>query len=391
MKNKSLLITGTLFALLSIGTKPVLASSLKISSDLGYDSNPFRLSDEFDPDAEVFTRVAIRGSLDLNESLRLFGRNQSLFYFGGGDEADSSKTTIGGSYTEKFKLGEKKSRFRARLQWIERDKTYISRLSGEQGTTSVPDPDDPFEEITIEVGDRYDYNESRIDLRLSSRLDKRHRIAGFVEFRERDYESFPQTDLSDLDYSSMIYGGEWQYRLNSGNRIEVGLDLRMRDYDDRRNRNPEGNTIAGTNLDQDSWIARFEYRSKYSESLTLRYQAFYELRDDNGGSYYNAERYRLRLKSTYLRDNNHRLNMSLTYSDTAYPDRADTGVSGVTEDDEVNEQSGYQLSAEYLVPHTSIPELNYVWSVRSDQFDSDLPEYNYDRTQLRFGIEYRIK
>lgn len=352
-----------------------------LRADLGYDSNAFTLSDLVGEEGGMFTALDAtvgaqrdtRGGgelgFDAGLAARLFGSGMS--------DADEEKYFVrvrgesGGKRREHA--------FDWALRYRLRDKTYVSRFTGEVAT-------DDGTPTGTEIGDRYDSGIA--DLRGAWHLPGgrwgRVSLEGAAEIKDysKDYAAL---GLDRLDYTR--FGLEPQYEYERGpDTILVRLPWAIRQYRDRRVSDASGAAVAGTDLEYTYYGLEARYVREVSRAGEIDFTAGYELREDNGVGYGDRKRWNTGIEWTHKPARGERLSAGIEYSSRVL-DHPVTGNPLIN--DETPEKKGYVVNVRYArpLPGVAAKDLSLLAEALWESFDnSSDARFEYDRYEVFAGV-----
>jgi len=360
---------------IAISTYSMNISAVDLTAAIapGYDDNPFKLSDSLDPDGGWFldTKVKLEHKAD---KLRLRAQLKSRAYEGDLDDADTFAAKIDGRYKTKYKLAEKDATSHLKLEYKHHDKTYVSRTTGVIGTDSGSD-----------IPDRYDYNAWKLEAKTAVNVTEALTVGLQLDYREKDYEDYGFLGLSNRDYDQIGLTNDWVYKIDKKSKINLGLNIKNRDFDDKREKDLSGDDIAGTDLEYDYWSITMGYALDITKNLEARLKYAYEEKRDSGEGYYDTDYSRLSANLHYKVDDSLRVTGGITYQDRDY-----LNDSVVDENDEASPSTeGYTLNIGLDKKLASISDFptSLFAGVKYDTYDSNDSVYEYDRSQVYVGIK----
>ena len=357
------------------------AHSIELKGDtaVGYDSNPFRLRDGLSPDGGAFVDIGLRAKHVFENNFGLTGVLKNRSYESSLDNGDAVYMDLGAQYKKRSALWGKKVHFLAGGGYDYKDKTYVRRSTGEKAT---------FNGQNIE--DRYDYYSWKANALGSVRLKKGLHTELEVNYRSRDYENYHIEGLSDLDYDQVILINEWRYTQNENSKFKLALRIGRRDFDNKREKDKNGDDIAGTDLEYDYYGAKFSHRYKLNPDFNVKWEAEYEERRDNSSSgYYDTDEWNVGVGFRYRIGNDWHLIADASYIDRSYSDR----LAPVDEDDiESPDKNGYAFEVQIERNLGDFYELatKAYFGASYDDYDSHESSYVYDRYQAFVGIKVQF-
>jgi len=367
-----------------IGLTVLLASQTSLGFELrgdgalGYDSNPFRLSDDLSPDEGGYLDFKLRAKQDFNNGFLLRAGIKSRHYESSLSDADQYLLNIGAQYKHETLINDKKAQLLIDGGYSVKDKTYVSRFTGEVGTFGGQD-----------ISDRYDYDSWDAKGKFSIMLNEHVGTGLALKYRSRDYEDFDIDGLSNLDYDQLFVSNDWTYKQSQKSKFALSLYLGKREYDDKREKDLNGNEIPASDLTYDYYGAEISQRYKVSPDLRVKWELKYQDRQDSGSGYYDMDEFVADIDLRYRVSNNWNLVTSALYIDRNYPVR----ITIADENDiQSPDKQGYalKLRAERELPSLSDYNANAYLGVIYEDYDSDEPAYIYDRYQIMAGLKARF-
>lgn len=373
-KMKKHLIYGAIIASL---TSNASAITLKAEVSPGYDSNPYKLSDSLDNGEAWFvdTNVFIKQKL---AGLTLSGSLKNRAHEGSFNNADVFTGRLKALYKKTYAISDKKVVSRLGIQTGFKDKTYVSRSTGDTGTFSGQ-----------KIEDRYDYDYWRLLGSSSIQLSDQVRTALALTYNNKSYDDQNITGISTLDYEQANLVNTWTFKHNSDGRFKLDLGIGERDYDNRRQKSKAGALVAGSDLKYFYHNVELSHRYKITQDLRTNVGIEYEERTDNGSGYYDTDKIKYSADVFYTVDKGFKLYAKSSYEDYEYDSLTTTDEN----DEDLPGKQGYtvKLGVEKdLSELTDMPVLGFA-GIRFDNFDSNDPVYEYDRYQAFMGIKVNFE
>ncbi len=355
---------------------PAGAVSLTAEIAPGYDNNPFRLADSFDPDSGWFadTNFKLEHKTD---KVRLRAQLDNRAYEGDVDDADIFTGKLDARYKTRYKIGDKKTTSHVTVEYKNRDKTYVARSTGQVGTFSGED-----------IGDRYDYESWSLEAKTSVYFTRALNVGLQLDLLDKDYEDYDIAGLSNLDYDQIELTNDWSYRIDKQSKFLFELNFAKRDFDDKREKDLLGNTIAGTNLEYDYRGFAIGYERDITEHTEFEVEYAYEERRDSGDGYYDIDYSTLSAKLRYQPDDALRVTADISYRDREYinsdvfdeNDEAEPSTDGYT----------FRLDMDKKLAFAKDFPTSLIAGFRYDDYDSNDSAYEYDRSQLYAGVKVKF-
>ena len=358
---------------------PAHSVELKGDTTLGYDSNPFRLRDGLNPDGGAFVDIGLRAKHAFENNFGLKGVLKNRSYESSSDNGDKVYMDLGAQYKKRSVWWGKRVRFHVGGGYEYRNKTYVQRSTGEKAT---------FNGRNIE--DRYDYDSWKANALGSVRLRKGLHTDLEVEYKSRDYENYHIDGLSDLDYDQAILTNQWRYTQNKNSKFKLALHVGRRNFDDKREKDKNGDDITGTDLEYDYYGAKLSHRYQVNPDFNVKWEAGYEERRDNSSSgYYDTNEWDIGVGLRYRIGNDWYLVADASYIDRDFTDR----LAPVDENDiESPDKNGYEFEVQIEKNLGEFYELatKAYFGASYEDYDSHEPSYVYDRYQAFAGIKVQF-
>ncbi|MCG8016383.1 MAG: hypothetical protein JAY97_09230 [Candidatus Thiodiazotropha sp. 'RUGA'] len=354
------------------------AIALKADAAIGYDNNPFRLNDSFSSQDGKYLYLKLKANQKFGNGFNIKASSRSRNYNSSKSDANQILFGLGAMYKQNMEIHNKKSTVQVEAGFKLKDKTYVSRFSGDVGEYGGND-----------ISDRYDYNSFSLNASFDLRITKKLITEIGLKHRNRDYEDFNITGLSNLDYSQYYLTNDWTYKQNKKNRYDFKLYLGTRNYDDKREKNLNGNEIAGSDLEYDYFGVSIGHRYKVDKNISISWELKYQDRKDSGSGYYDMDEIIADIGIKYRFIKNWRFIGSLLYIDRNYPVRI-----SISDENDIQspDKQGYAIKFRF---ERDLPEISkydtraYIGMIYED-YDSDEPAYVYDRMQVMTGIKINL-
>lgn len=365
----TLILTGVASSASAIG--------LKVDIQSGYDTNPFQLSDDLNNNEAKFVKLGARFKQPLlNKNLYLKGNLNSKAFESSTDNANETRGQLVVGHLNSFKLAKQRFNYRLEADYGLRDKTYISKLTGKVGS---------FSNQSLE--DRYDYQQTGIKGKLSTKVFTKTKSGLTLEYQQRDYKNYSIAGLSNLDFSSLQLANNWKYKINKRSNLGAQLSYTRRNYDNRLAKDQAGADISGTDLAYDYYGMTLDYKFHPARYTDVKLSYDFDYRKDNGGGYYNSRSHVAQVDTDYRLYKWAYLSSKLAYKNTDYlkqPDAAD-----VAKDEELTSKNGYsfELSYRHSLRKLTGYKLYAGASLQLDDIGSDNKFYAYDRQRVVFNLK----
>ncbi len=354
----------------------VEAAELSAAAQAGLDTNPHRLSSGLDPDWELFSLLDIGFANRFENDVSIEARSKHAFY-PGDDRGDWSRTEFELGYRGNFEANDEKFGYRLSADWVDRDKNYVSRTTGEDATFSGES-----------IVDRYDYEQLNLNAEISYRTENKTRFRARYQRRDKDYEDFSIPGLSNFDYKHDRYRFDVELRPAEAHRVSFELGEIDRVYEDRRIEDLDGNEIAGSDLEYDYSEFALGYLYRPDESFQFFLEFSFSDRSDNGVGYNDSNYDSVYLSWRKKIDETDEMRVSLTYSEFEYDNRSFSDAALVEED--AFDNDGYLLKLDYRrkLPQYGDEDLSLIYELQFENYDSSDERYRYDRVILSVGLRY---
>ena len=372
LKGIELLVLGLMLVL----AFPSVSHSAELTLETagGVDSNPFRLSDTFPVDSEVYWKNRL--SFEVGESSPWEWRFSATDWrFPGDDRADATVTTT--RLGRLIELGESDHTLNLSAGARINDRTFVSRSQGDVYTTGGQ-----------EAGERYNYDRWDISADFDFRFKNRRTLQLDFEYRDQDYDDFTDLGISNLDYRAIDLELTWQAYLNKQFRYRLILDVNHRDYDDRRSKTQAGTDIPGSDSEYDSLGFSVQGRYRLSDRSYLYTTIGYSEREDNGGGYYDTDALTASIRYRYRWPSDATLWVSAYYRDLDYARGA--LLQDVENDAEPPSTAGWRMVVTYDHPLKKYERGTLSWftNARYHNYRSDRSIYEYDRWTWEVGLRF---
>ena len=353
---------------------PGAQAQITATARAGYDDNPFRLSNGFNPEGASFLDTQLEFDREFDSGLSFDARLGRLFSENQDANQTSYRATL--AYERDASLFGKDSELLFHLRSAGLDRTFVSRNTGQIGQFGGASIPDRFDRNSIELRARADVELTDLwTLRLQG--DARHRA----------YESYESLGLSNLDYNQVFAHARLRYQADDSVDAQIGGSLGQRVYDDRRGRALNTGFINGTDLEFTyvNFDASWEYQVHPGHEIRLAYS--FDVRDDNVSGYYDTSLHRWRLRYRYRPSWGNRFTAEFEHRDFDYDNIPAALI--LDEEEGVAPNTGTSLSLTYdrrIVDEDD----REVWlgaSVTYDDFSSPNTAFNYDRWIFRLGVE----
>jgi len=339
----------------------------------GYDSNPYRLSDDLDSGDTWFvdTNVFVKQRLG---NVTLKGSVKNRAHEGSFRDADILTGKLKGQYKTKYILMGKGVTSKLGMESGFKDKTYVSRTTGQVGLSGGE-----------KIEDRYDYAYWKLGASSAIKLTKKLKSALGVSYNNKSYDDLNVMGLSKLDYEQTGLLNTWSYRQSKKSKFKLALGISEREYDNKRQKSKSGVLIAGSDLKYYYHHVALSHKHALTPKLKAELGMKYEQRSDNGSGYYDTDKLIYSAAAFYKIRPTTTLFAKYSYEDYEYKN----GVTTDENDADLPGRQGYgvKLGVEKdLNKLINFPAHGFM-GVRIDNYDSNDPFYEYDRYQVFAGIK----
>lgn len=344
----------------------------RIETKAGYDSNPYRLSDQFSIKGADFLDYQFKAKLKFYDDFSASANISLQDYNSSSNWADNQ--TI--SAALRYKTGKFSKRKGISLAYKQKDKTYVSRLKG--STTQHSDQS---------LDDRYNYQQISANSFINFKLIKRVYNKFDIDITQKDYSDFSQLNITNFDYLGVKLSDTVLIKSNRKTQHSLGLSYESRLFDDRKKKDSQGNEITGTNMVFNYINAEYQYRYKFSKYNHINLEAGYSQRTDNGSGYYNSQKLNSAIASNFRWHKSSNLELNYRYSNFAY--LREPEVSQVSNEEDFTSEEKHKIS---LANNTRLPKkwlnkahllLDYSYVIA----DSNRSQYQYQRQIISAGIK----
>lgn len=355
---------------------PSMAFELDLELSPGYDDNPFKLADHLHPDGGWYTDVEVKAKQQF-EDFRIRGKVAHRAYENNLDDADETTVTLDARYKKNYTISGKKAFSHLIVSYKDKNKTYVQRSTGQVGTFSGS-----------RIENRYDYDAWGAEAKTAVYFTDALRIGLEVNYLNKDYNDPNVVGLSNLDYDQVTFSNDWNYEITDNDDVEIVVEYARREYDDKREKDLSGSSIAGTDLEYDYYSGAIGYEHKFSSDFSMELKASYEERRDSGEGYYDTDEFKLGAEINYTISPSLELAAGVTYRDKDYVNEP---VSD--EVDDVHPSTDgytYKLHLEKDLGKVVEYPVAAFFGVQYDDYDSEDPNYEYDRMRAFAGVEISL-
>lgn len=371
----------------------ILMSQTSMGLDLsveiitGSDSNPNRLSDNFEVDPGIFGVTEV----ELSHMPR---RNGFYFDMDGKftsyleDEDAVSDPAYANEARASAKLGYKwrprihygRARFTFELYGGLRDGRYVRRSSGELARSLEG----------IDITDRFDATWSGFETAGRVPISEEADFIYDLYFEGKQYEEILGTTLSNLNYQQSEIDFGFEKRIWPRVNLLTMLGYGVRFYEDRRAKNQDGADLPGTELEFTYLEAEnvLEYlitdRWKWQIGLDV------DLREDNEQNYYDTTQAQLFTRVRYRNGDWVRFLFYASYINRKF-DNIELDINNGIDEEDLREKEGFRGKIELQRTVFVRPQMIFdlILGAEINSFTNSDPNFTYDRTQTYVGLRWR--
>lgn len=246
------------------------------------------------------------------------------------------------------------------------------------------DRDDGLNKVSgaADISDKYSYNNAGVEASYKNDLGK-FGYEVFASLEKRDYEDPVVVSQYDHDYLNL--GGKVDYKLAASTKVSAGYRYSVRDYNDRKARDLNGNILtANPQLEYTYHTIDLTLRQRVSKDLVAYVDYTRQERKDEFVGYNDYSQNRYKVRAIYTPTEELRLRVAASYWDREYdrafafddPAGGKKDYSGITFD--AGAEYGYSKQVSFWA------DLNY------DSQDTTDKRYEYDRSQISAGAKYEF-
>lgn len=363
----------------SMGTvTDAIAIDLNLSGYSGVDSNPLELSSLHDPDTDVFALTEVRFAHKFDNQL-FFKATGKQADFLDEERANWSKSKFDLGYKSDFEIRENNLRYEVSIDNSRIDKNYVSKTTGLDATFNGES-----------IVDRYDFEMANLNASISYKSEEKTKYELSYQHRQKDYQNFSITGLSNIDYDHDRLKFSVRYQMSEQGRLKVGVGTTIRDFKDRRIDDINGDDIPDTNLEYDYLDYSLGYEYQQNEKFQIRSELRFIDRMDNGVGYADSNYDSLVLSARYALDREKSISASMRYSEYSFPNQL-TANAALQEED-VFARNGYVFEFGYQQVLYSQDERNLTafLTFKISDFESPNSLFQFNRNILSGGIRYNL-
>lgn len=246
------------------------------------------------------------------------------------------------------------------------------------------DRDDGLNKVSgaADISEKYTYSNAGVEISYRHDLGKlEYGVSG--SFEKRDYED--PVVVSQYDHDYLKLGGSVDYALAASTKVSAGYRYSVRDYNDRKARDLNGNLLtANPQLEYTYHTIDLTLRQRVNKSLVAYVDYTRQERKDEFVGYNDYGQNRYKVRAIYTPTEELRVRVAASYWDREY-DRAfafDDPAGGKKDYSGITFDAGAEYGYSKLVSFWA--DLNY------DSQDTNDNRYEYDRTQLIAGAKFEF-
>jgi len=342
-----------------------------LSAKAGFDSNPYRLNDQFAIQGSDFIDYQVKAKIKFTKKLSLSAK---------GDFQDYGNSTIWGDNNTltahlKYKAGKFYKQRGVSLNYKQKDKTYVSRLNG---TTSIYSGQN--------LDDRYDYQALNINAFRNFKLIKRVYNQFELDLTQKDYTDYPQLDITDVDYQSFKFTDILTIKANKRNTHSLNLSYESRLFSNREQKDNKGDEIVGTEMIFNYLDFGYHFQYRANKRTRVEFNTGFTQRTDNGSGYYDSQKLITGISSNYKWHKSSTLKFNYRYSDFAY--LREPEISQISNEEDFTSETKHVVK---LTSTTRLPKFWYKQAYFEVKYsytfaDSNRQQYQYDRQIISSGL-----
>ena len=359
-----------------ISTPSYSQSETKLHLSTGIDNNPYRFSKQFQDDIALYFDNRLRYKKQFDFGMFFVADFRTVSFEKVFDDASRKSNRFSLGYQYDFN---KNHRLKGAISSGDYDKTYVSRSTGEIGTSQDQ-----------EIGNRYDYDWTGASLDYRFRINKQHRLYAEFDYIERDYDDYTSFGLSDLDYEQTAFKLRWRFRPNKDWLVRLEYQAKEREYLGKSDVDAQGTAVADNLLNYSNSRVNGFVSYQLTENHSIEVYARSETRDDNFEGYYNTD---------YTR-NGVRWRWKIEDYGTLVHDinvRDQTSTTQISEDEFEEDYSSYDYTGNSLI----VSYLYDIWEnedykidgyirLTHNDFEAVQDIYTYERQRLEFGVDFKF-
>jgi len=371
-----------IFVILLISALP-LATIASDNNDLnatilyGLDTNPHQLSSGLSPVQQHFAAAEVKLRSSFNRMFYFSAKANKSLYF---DDARADRFKAYGSlaFKHKFKIFKKRFKYQFSANYAKTDRTYVSKTTGLVATFGGQS-----------IADRYDSEQKNYLAELSYRPYRTFKWDLSYQNRDKTYAEFNIAGLSNLDYTHKRYLFGMEYKASDLGRFFFNGSFIQREYVDRRAKDLDGNSLAGTDLMYDYAAVDLGYIYRPDKKTRWKYTYYYATRTDNNSGYYDAVNGYLSITGKYQLGDYHFINGRLKYSKFSLENQLDPGDDSLLDEDAKERQGGSALIGyEWVLATLFKTNLALYIELEHTVFANTNPLYTYERSKASAGIRW---
>ena len=364
---------------LAVMIVPPAVAEVTATVGIGYDDNPFKLSDANNDDEGALLDAGLRVEQSLGGNFALDARVRHIVADGGSE--DASRTTYSAilEYETDSELFGKPAEllFHGRVAGM--DKTFVSRNTGSVGVFAG-----------TQVPDRFDYTSFELRGRLDLDVSDTSTLRFQLDVRDRNYEDYTAIGLSNLDYQQVFGNFVWRYQPSDTHDIRLGAALGQRAYDNRQGRALDGTFVPDSNLDFTFFNADASWKYDLNNKSDIRFSYRYNTREDSVGGYFDTTRHTGTLRYRYRPGRDNRFAAELGFTDFTYDNIPASAIINNEENLGPNDGLSGSLSYDRRLFENDDRDLWLETKIAYEDFDSDNVNFVYDRSVLQVGLKYEF-
>jgi hypothetical protein len=374
MKNTIRLAIGLISSIVVVSSAVASAqtdTSISATSQVGYDSNPYRLNDQFLIEDSSFFSYAIKAKHELNKKIRIKAKLDQQIYTGAATQGDNQTVTA----ELRYQTGKKTRPTGVEVGFKQFDKTYVSRLQGSTATYSG-----------VSLDNRYNFQQVDVTAYTTFKVKKRmyNKITAYLT--SKNYTDYDLPAITDYDYNSMKLKNSFMHKIRKGESHNFDATYEMRVFSNRDKKDINGDKILNTQMIFNYYSVAYEYNYKPRAKIDLGLALSYKIRRDNASGYYDSAWLGLSLNAKYTLSKNTKIEMAYQYTDFKFDRQPELDITGKDDEFASDSHHKYQVSSKTRLPKwigsRSYWEAEYSYTTA----ESNYANYTFDRHQLKTGL-----
>lgn len=352
-----------------------ISLNTSLSTKIGYDTNPYRLSDQFDIQGSDFIDYHVKAKIKFTKKFSLTAKGDFQDY---GDSA-----TWGDNNTLTAELRYQTGKFHKQrgisLNYKQKDKTYVSRINGTTAISSEQSLDN-----------RYDYQALTLNTYRNFKLIKRVYNQIELDLNQKDYTDYPQLSITDFDYQGFKLTDIITIKANKRNTHNINASYESRFFSNREQKNSTGDEIAGTEMVFNYLGLGYQYHYKPNKHIRFDLNSGFTQRTDNGSGYYDSQKFVIGVTSNYKWHTSSTLMLNYRYSDSSYLREPEINQASNEEDFTSESKHVAKLTSITQLPKSWLKQASFIVKYIHTIANSNRGQYQYNRQIISSGLKIRF-